>query len=84
MSSMVAYVPRDVYEAFALMEIDEHGPRFAGTGSGAISDAAWHLLREGVLAVTYRDGLPYLERHNRPASPESPLDFLETRSAGPP
>jgi hypothetical protein len=47
------------WEDIVMQQIEDHGPRFAGNGSGALSDAAWHLAGQGYLEVQYRAGTPY-------------------------
>jgi hypothetical protein len=48
------------WEQIVMGQIFDHGPRFAGSGTGALSDAGWSLVRQGLLAVDYDAGLPYL------------------------
>ena len=49
------------WELIVLWDIEEHGARFFGSGSGALFDAAAELVRRGELRVVYRAGVPYVE-----------------------
>jgi hypothetical protein len=49
------------WEDVALQQLEDFGPRPAGSGIGAVSDACWHLLRCHVLEIVDRAGVPYVQ-----------------------
>jgi len=50
-----------LFERHVLVMLAEQGPRYAGSGSGAMFDAAWELKRRGLLRIAEGTGPVYLE-----------------------